>query len=519
MDTHDTGRGVAVEDFDRDGYLDIVTGGIFNDVRYYRNVAGERFEDRTTQAGLANVRQPFIITAADVDNDGWVDLFIGRPFQHFLLFRNSRDGTFSDITADSGLLRGLGRGELAASWVPAWGDVDNDGDLDLFLAQWGLEIPFYGGLLSRPKMDSKLFVNDGGRSGEGAGSGNGVRFVDRTEAFGLESFVDDQFLIGAAFGDYDGDGYTDLFLSNPFKRSSGLFRNVGGEKFELTDLVSRSEGGFSAAFIDVNHDGRLDIFWPGTGDATSITEQVVFANKEYETGHTTLLVQGEDGRFAAAEDLFDMAIGTMGASYGDLNNDGLHDFYLGTGNPEAWFVLPNLMYMGVSRGNDWGGRLDNVSMLQGFGMIQKGHGIVFFDFDNDGDQDVYSSLGGMWPGDAWPNQLFVNDSISANSWVKIRLRGRQTNRFGVGCRVRVKAGAADGSTIVRTYHMDNKTGFGSAPYLAHIGLMQAVAVQEVEVSWPGSQTTRVYEAQLGRLNILDESRGVELVASASPAGR
>ena len=497
VNLYGTGRGVAVEDFQKDGYLDIVTGGGFEEVHYFKNIRGERYEDVTGKVGLAGIKQPFMITAADYDNDGWQDLFICRPFGHFQLFHNDGDGTFTDVTASSGLLDALGDAEIAATWVPAWGDVNNDGHLDLFLAQWGLRLPFVRGVMAKPRMDSKLLINENGR------------FVDRTKEYGLRDVVKDQYFIGAAFGDYDNDGYPDLFLSSPTRNTSVLLRNIDGKKFQKTDLIRRAEGGFVAAFLDLNHNGRLDIFQAGFADATTSTEMAVFGEhlSEYHSAHSTIFMQAEDGHFVERSDIFDMPMGTMGASFGDINNDGAYDFYLGTGDPEGWFILPNLMYMGQTEGTSCVPRMRNISMTNGFGSIQKGHGIVFFDFDNDGRQDIFSSLGGMWPADRWPSQLFVNRSKLSNTWIKIRLRGRQTNHFGVGCKIKVSAENSAGEELIRFYHMDNKTGFGSAPYLAHIGLMNAVRLKQVEVYWPVTRQWKSYPAQLNALNLLDESEG------------
>jgi hypothetical protein len=144
-------------------------------------------------------------------------------------------------------------------------------------------------------------------------------------------------------------------------------------------------------------------------------------------------------------------------------------------------------------------------MLGGLGNVQKGHGIIFFDFNNDGKQDIYSALGGMWPGDSWVSQLFVNHSNLTNTWTKIRLRGRKTNYFGVGATIRVTAENAENEEIVRYYHMDQKTGFGSAPLLAHIGLMNAVRIKNVQVTWPASNCKATYSAELAHVNVLDES--------------
>jgi hypothetical protein len=281
---------------------------------------------------------------------------------------------------------------------------------------------------------------------------------------------------------------------------------VQGKRFELTNLVDRKASGFAAAFLDINHDGRLDIFQAGFGDAKSAVEQVVFGENttRFASGHSVIFLQTADGRFEEHEEVFDMPMSTMGSSFGDINNDGCYDFYLGKGDPESWFILPNLMYMGQPEGTGCGIKLQNVSMLQGFGNIQKSHGIVFADFDNDGRQDIYSSLGGMWPGDAWPSQLLVNKSTLHNTWTKIRLRGRKTNYYGLGARIKVVAENLSHQKIVRYYSMDNKTGFGSGPFLAHIGLMDANEIKSVEVFWPVSRCTATYSAALKQINVLDE---------------
>jgi hypothetical protein len=176
------------------------------------------------------------------------------------------------------------------------------------------------------------------------------------------------------------------------------------------------------------------------------------------------------------------------------------------------------MYLGEQVDGRCTGRMKNISMLAGFGNVQKGHGIVFFDFDGDGDQDVYSSLGGMWPADPWVSQMFVNESETANRWVKVRLRGRRSNRFGVGSMIEVRARTKDGRPIVRTYHMDNKTGFGSAPYLAHVGLGRAAAIDSVRVTWLGSGCVGTYPARIDELNLLDEADCLRQTASRAGTG-
>jgi hypothetical protein len=497
--TYNSGRGVAVEDFDRDGWLDIITGGSFEDVKYYRNDRGKKFIEQTAEAGLADIKQPFIISCADFDNDGWMDVFFGRPFGSFSLYRNKGDGIFADATRESGLMSVKGEEQVAATWVSAWGDIDNDGDLDLFLAQWGFKMPFVAGLMGKSRMDSRLLINEGGR------------FIDRTEEYEMGDVVRDEYFIGASFGDFDADGYADLFLSSPLKNTSGLLRNIGGKRFERTNLSTRTEGGFSAAFVDVNQDGRLDVFQAGFADAKTSAEMAVFGENldRYNSGRSAVMIQSSDGKFEERRGFFDFPMSTMGSSFGDINNDGCYDFYLGTGTPEGWFVLPNLMYLGVAQGARPAERTVNVSMLEGLGTIQKGHGIVFFDFDEDGDQDIYSSLGGMWPADRWPNEFFVNESRLKNTWVKIRLRGRKTNHFGVGATIRVVGENQSREEIVRYYLMGQGTGFGSAAFIAHIGLMNAVRIKEIEVYWPASGCRKNYGAEINKLVTLDEGECAE----------
>jgi hypothetical protein len=110
----------------------------------------------------------------------------------------------------------------------------------------------------------------------------------------------------------------------------------------------------------------------------------------------------------------------------------------------------------------------------------------------------------MWPADKWPNQFFVNESRLGNSWVKIRLRGRKTNYYGVGARIKVVGENRKGEKIVRYALIDLRTGFGSSPYLAHVGLMDAVRIEGVEVYWPASGCRQTYEVGLNKLNLLDE---------------
>ena len=130
---------------------------------------------------------------------------------------------------------------------------------------------------------------------------------------------------------------------------------------------------------------------------------------------------------------------------------------------------------------------------------------MFFDFNNDGLQDIYSSLGGMWPADRWPNQFFVNESDVKNHFVKIRLRGRKSNSLGIGAKITVTAHDAAGARIVRQALVDQKTAFGSGPYVIQVGLANATAVDGAEIFWPVSKCRKSYPVRMDSVNLLDEA--------------
>lgn len=497
IDTHNAGKGVAVEDFDRDGDLDIVTGGFYGPTYYYRNQRGEGFVDYSAESGLAAVKGAHIITAADYDNDGWVDLFLSHPtgthaYGGFSLLRNQQGKRFVDITYDSGLLNPATMVDYGAfTWTSAWGDIDNDGDLDLFVANWGGKQLING----KPALDSALYLNQDGR------------FSDVSNQFGLAPYLENNLIVGAAFGDYNNDGFADLALASMLPNFPMLYRNDKGRRFQAnTKTKTASDGGFTLAFADLNHDGRLDVFRGVAMVPDDNIRGVVFGHSS-KHGHSLVWIQQPDGQFYLDDNYFtkDYPMASMGASFGDLNNDGAYEFYLGTGGPQPWFLLPNLLYSGTLRNYQPTGQLINLTLQTRVGTLAKGHGIVFFDSDNDGDQDMYSSLGGMWPADLWPNEFYVNESVNENSWIKLRLRGRSANYYGLGAMIRITAENDSDDTIIRYYHMDNKTGFGSAPYLAHIGLFNASKLVEVAVRWPGDTSYRRHDAELKRLTVIDQS--------------
>ncbi len=498
IDKFDAGKGVAIEDFDRDGDLDIITGGFYVSTHYYENQNGTAFIDKSKSSNISKIKGAHLITAADYNNDGWVDLFISHvtgtnPNGGFALLENQQNGTFKNVTISSGLLsKDSLINNSTWTWNSAWGDIDLDGDLDLFICNYqGYNIYHHG----VPTYPSYLYRNDNGK------------FTDVTEAYGLKEVLKNECLTGAAFGDYNDDGYPDLAIAGTTGGFNLLYKNINGEKFSSTNLINtKNEIPFMVSFLDANHDGKLDIFYANIGPADSAIKYAAFDNMEKKFGFNRLLIQTDDGNFEEMNPAFqtDFPIATMSNNFGDLNNDGAFDYYFGTGGPEPWFIMPNMLFIGKLDNGQPTGQVENITPLFGVGNIQKGHGIVFFDFDNDGDQDIYSSLGGAWPSDAWPNQFFVNESKNNNSWVKIRLQGSKSNYYGLGAKIKVTAINKGGEKRIRHYLMDNKSGFGSSPYLAHIGLYDSVEITDIEVRWPCTKKPQHYNGNIKALNLLKE---------------
>jgi hypothetical protein len=201
---------------------------------------------------------------------------------------------------------------------------------------------------------------------------------------------------------------------------------------------------------------------------------------------------------------------TMGASFGDLDNDGFLDFYLGTGQPPFEALSPNLMVR-----NDGGRRFQDVTFSGGFGHLQKGHAVVFADLDEDGDQDVFEQMGGAFPGDAYFSALYRNPG-HGNGWVKLRLAGERSNRSAIGSRVVLELETPAGRR--RVHRTVGATGsFGSAPLRLEIGLGDATAIRRLEVFWPASGRRQSFSGvEIGRSYELREGADELRPLAAAP---
>ena len=419
----DLAGGAAADDFDGDGRLDLLTStsDAAGRMHFFRNDGEGGFDDRTAEANLDRQRGGLNLTTADVEGDGDVDAYVlrGGWFRQWGQHPNSllvNDGSarFTDRTFESG----LGERHLP-SQAAGWADYDNDGDLDLYVGNERSE--------SLPDASSQLFENDG--------TG---RFVDVAAERGV---TNDRYAKAVSWGDQDRDGWIDLFVSN-IGGANRLFRNRAGERFDDVAAELGVEGpvmSFPTWFWDFDADGSLDLFVSAYGTAADgaledpgVHHVAADVLRPDENRIRPFLFRG-DG--AGGLDEVGVTLGLtrcsvpMGANYGDLDNDGLLDFYLGTGYPGIEGLMPNQMYL-----NRGAAGFADVTTAGGFGHLQKGHAVVFADLDDDGDQDVYEQLGGAYPGDAFGNALFENPG-PARRWSKISLHGVRSNRHGLGARV------------------------------------------------------------------------------------
>jgi len=466
--------GTIVDDFDGDGYLDVLVSSVHSgyQMRFFRSSGDGKFTDLTAPAGLTGILGGIHMVQADYDNDGDLDVFVLRgawlASQGRIpnsLLRNNGNLTFTDVTFDAGL-----GDRHYPTQTAAWADFDNDGDVDLFV----------GNETTRgQRSPSQLFRNEGGG-----------RFVDIAAAAGVENF---RFAKGVSWGDYNGDGFADLYVSN-LGDTNRLYRNNHDGTFTdvAADLgVGDPISSFSTWFWDMDNDGALDLLvnsYPLRGTSVPLVYVVGGWVGRPQEAETSKLYRnsgrGELADVAAAYGIREPSM-PMGSNYGDLDNDGFLDFYLGTGYVAYEALMPNLMYRSVD-----GERFANVTFAGGFGHLAKGHSIAFADFDNDGDQDIFARLGGVNLDDAHYDSLLENPGFGSH-WITVKLIGTGSNRAAIGAQIRVDV--HDGSRARSIYRViDSGSSYGANPLRAEIGLGTADRIDLLEVRWPATGTTQTF---------------------------
>ena len=490
LDSFSLAGGAIVDDFDGDGYLDILTSDwdATGPMHYFRNNGDGTFREISREAGLEGIWGGLNMLQADYDNDGHLDVLVlrgawcGVDGQHpNSLLRNRGDGTFQDATYESGLA------EVSyPTQTAGWADYDNDGHLDLFVGNESL-----GGF----RAPWQLFRNQGDGT-----------FRDVAAQAGVKNYF---YTKGVAWGDFDGDRYPDLYVSN-YRDPNRLYRNRGDGTFENVTArldVGKPEESFPAWFWDYNNDGHLDLFV--SSYAGHIGNQASYWLGLSPRFEKPCLYEGDgQGGFREVVEERNLAVPMqpMGSNFGDLNNDGYLDFYLGTGDPSLASIVPNLMFL-----NQGGRRFEDVTIPGGFGHLQKGHGVAFADLDNDGDLDIFEQMGGAFPVDAYSDALYENPG-TGNHWLAIQLVGRQSNASAIGARIRVLI-VEEGASRSIYRHVNSGGSFGGNPLRQTIGLGQAESASEIEIFWPTTgKTQRLGEVGSGQLiRVVEGEKGYERV--------
>ncbi len=452
---------VAWGDIDGDGKLDVIVSGSGTFIKVYRN-EGDKFTDVTEKVGLGHVPSGYSLNLVDYDNDGWLDLFISLngwngPMPD-LLFHNEH-GRFVDVSKKSGL------DDPGSGFVSLWGDLDNDGWLDVVIAN---------GVL---KDGSVPQVYRNNRDGT---------FTNMTKA----AWIDEPSLygtIGAALGDYDKDGRLDIFFNGQDGAPNRLYHNDGNWHF--TDVAKKAgvlqpqHNGFVCFFVDYNNDGWPDLLttslapWEATVDGL----KKGYAPRNARAVHPDanhLFRNNGNGTFADVT--FDAKLyypmGTMGAGVADVDNDGYVDFYFGTGDPQISRLEPNRFFH-----NNGDGTFSDLTRYVNFARPgNKGHGVAFVDLFEDGALDIFAQLGGHYPGDHTYNAFYRNLKASQNHWLEVDLRGVKSNRLAVGAQLTVKAGA-----LLVYREVKGSEGFGAtSPYRQHFGLGKQAKIDSLEIRWP-----------------------------------
>lgn len=477
LDTDDLAGGAITEDFDADGDLDILLSDWSprGPMHYFVNNGDGTFSDQTTTAGLAGLVGGLHMVHGDYNNDSLPDVLIFRGGWQFSegrtpdsLLRNDGKNHFTDVTEEAGLL------QFRPNQTGLWFDFNSDGWLDLY----------FGYESSGPDELHPCALYRNNRDGT---------FTECAAESGVANIG---FVKGVTSADFNNDGRPDLYLSrrgqpNTLYRNDGPAEPTAGKngRWKFTDVsqaagVTEPIASFPTWFFDYDNDGWEDIFVSGYAIQHVGDVLADYVGAKTEAARARLYRNNRDGTFTDASEsakLFKV-LHTMGSNYGDFDNDGWLDMYLGTGDPDLANLMPNRAFRNAS-----GRYFQDVTTSSGLGHLQKGHAVSFADLDHDGDQDIYESLGGAYEGDFYANALFENPG-HGNNWIVLKLEGTDSNAVGIGARIKVTLPGG------RVIHRTVSTGgsFGANPLRQQIGLGKTDSVLRLEITWPVTGKTQTF---------------------------
>ena len=499
------GSGCGWIDYDQNGLLDIylVNGTatrLYMPKRplrsaLYRNNGDGTFTDVTERAGVgAEGLFGMGVAVGDYDNDGFPDLFV-LGYRRCILYHNNGDGTFSDVTSKAGV-GNTGKWGSSAAWF----DYDNDGKLDLVIANyvdWSPENNFYCGSKG-PGLRSYCHpdVYHGQSPTLYHNNGDGT-FTDVSERSGLGQKTGNG--LGIVTFDYDDDGWQDIFIANDsmpnflfHNNRDGTFREVAYSAGVAVGINGQFEAGMGTDAADTTGSGRLDLV------VTHLDQQLARLYRNLGDGLF------EDATYSSKLSYATFHMSGFGARFMDYDNDGRRDLFMANGHVldniqlyhgETRYAEPKLMFR-----NAGSGAFENVSDQLGpdFLLPCVSRGAAIGDFDNDGDLDILVSNNGQLP------QLLRNDGGNSNHWLQLFLVGTRSNRDAVGARVKVIAG-----DLVLYDERKGGMSYQSAqdPRL-HFGLGPRSTIDQIEIKWPSGDLSEFKNLKADQILAIEEGRGL-----------
>jgi enediyne biosynthesis protein E4 len=509
-----TGCGVAFYDYDNDGWLDIflVNGsrleGFSADEaptsHLFKNNRDGTFTDVTAKAGLAHSGWGQGVCIGDYDNDGYEDLFV-TYFGKNVLYHNNGDGTFTDVSEKAGVAGNGKRWNTGCAFV----DYDRDGKLDLFVANYiDMDLKTAPVPESGPCLYKGVMVAcgppglNGGKNILYRNNGDGT-FTDVSEAAGIFQ-ANGTYGLGVLTGDFDNDGWPDIYVAND-STASALYQNKKNGRFEdiateagcALSADGKPQAGMGVSAADYDLDGNLDIVKTNfAGDTPSLYHNLGGAVFEDAT------FQGGLGRHTHY-------LG-WGCGFFDPDNDGWPDILICNGHvypeveqlkTEAGYPQQKLVYKNLRNG-----RFDDVSVAAGPGIMNPvaSRGCAFGDFDNDGDMDVVVNTVNDFP------QLLRCDVANGHNWIKVRTIGVKSNRSGIGARVRcVTRPAGEAKPHAQIDEVRSGGSYISQNDLRlHFGIGNAQKVELLEIRWPSGAIDTLKDVKANQLVYVKEGAGI-----------